>query len=262
MSKGVTLLGSYYAISSDDARIAYIVFGSGPALLLAHGMGSNKGMWADRGWIDILKKHFTVIAIDIRGFGESDKSYNPDFYSVENILSDFDLVAKECGFNEYSYFGHSYGATLGLQACKYKKRVKRMVCAGTTFGDGFFKDEIPEWIRDYEELNLKKKSNKLNELNLSDEDMKWIESSDLDLSISQLRAMNKWQGVEVKDIDIPLAIYTGSNDNPLVLESLKINDEHMKQSNINFKVFDNLDHVGLVSNVAIVSPWILDFLLR
>ena len=255
-------MDSNYVISLDGARISYTAFGSGPALLLAHGAGSNKSMWIDNGWTDILRKHFTVIALDIRGNGESDKSYNPDFYAVENILSDFDFVAKGCGFNEYSYFGHSYGATLGLQACKYKKGIKKIVCAGTTFGDEFFKITLPEWISDYERFNSKKKNNNLSELNFSDEDIEWIKSTDLDLSISQFKAWNKWTGVEVEDIDTQLAIYSGSKDNPLVLDSLHINEIRMKQKHIDFKVFEDLDHVELVSSVSIVSPWVLDFLLK
>lgn len=259
--KGVIALDTYHVISSDGAKIAYTVSGSGPALLLVHGVGRNKSMWVSRGWIDILKNHFTAVAVDIRGHGESDKAYEPGFYSIENILRDFELVIKECGFNEYSYFGHSYGATLGLQACKYKKKIRKMVCAGTSFGDHFFKSDVPKWISEYEEINLKKKSGRLNESGLSDEEMKWAESNDLDLSIAQLRAMNKWQGVEVEDIDIPLAIYTGTKDNPLAVESLSLNEDKMQQRNIRYKVFDKLNHVELVSSIGVVSPWVLDFLL-
>jgi pimeloyl-ACP methyl ester carboxylesterase len=255
-------LDSNYIISSDGARISYMACGSGPALLLVHGMGSNKSMWIDRGWTDILRKHFTVIALDIRGYGESDKSYNSNFYVIENILNDFDFVVKECGFNEYSYFGHSYGATLGLQACKYKKKIRKIVCAGTTFGDKFFKITIPEWISDYEEFNSKKKNNSLSELNFSDDDIEWVKNTDLDLNISQFKAWSKWAGVEVEDIDTELAIYSGSKDNPLALDSLQINETKMKQKHIDYKVFENLNHVELVSNVDIVSPWVLDFLLK
>lgn len=225
-------------------------------------MGANKEMWGKRKWLDILVSHFTVIAIDVRGNGESDKSYNLHFYSIEDIINDIDMIVKECGFDEYNYFGHSYGATIGLQLCKKNKSVKNMVCAGTTFGNKFFKEIVPEWIKEYEILGIKKKSNTLDELNLSQEDIKWVKETDFDLAVAQLKAWNKWDGVEIKDIKTNLAMYSGTRDNPQVLENLNDNKIEMEKNNIALKVFENLDHTELVSSIDIVAPWVLDFLLK
>ncbi|QHQ62861.1 hypothetical protein Ana3638_20480 [Anaerocolumna sedimenticola] len=62
-------------------------------------------MRAENNWIDKLKDYFTVITIDTRGHGESDQSYNPDFYSVHNIIKEIETVVKKCGFKEFNYFG-------------------------------------------------------------------------------------------------------------------------------------------------------------
>jgi len=253
---------SKYIISTDGAKIAYNVFGKGFPLVLIHGMGSNKEMWVDRKWVEIFDKYFTVITIDIRGNGESDKSYNPNFYSINNIIDDIDIVVRECGFNDYNYFGHSYGATIGLQICKQSKNIKRVVCGGTTFGNKFFKEIVPEWIDEYTNLGLKKKNNTLNELAFSGEDIEWIERTDFDLAVAQLKAWNEWEGVEVKDIKISLAVYSGTKDNPQVLDNLNANKIEIQKNNIALKVFENLNHTDLVSNVNIVSPWVLDFLLK
>jgi len=253
---------SKYIISTDGAKIAYNMSGKGFPLVLVHGMGANKEMWVNRGWVEIFKKYFTVITIDIRGNGESDKSYDSNFYSINNILDDIDIVVKECGFNEYNYFGHSYGATIGLQLCKNNKNIKRTVCGGTTFGNKFFKEIVPEWINEYESLGARKKNNTLNELNLSQEDFEWIEKTDFELTVSQFKAWNNWEGIEAKDIKINLAVYSGTKDNPQVLENLKANETEIKKNNIELKIFENLDHVDLVAKADIVSPWVLDFLLK
>ena len=253
---------SKYIISTDGAKIAYNVSGKGFPLVLVHGMGSNKEMWINRGWVEIFEKYFTVITIDIRGNGESDKSYNSNFYSINNILNDIDSVVKECGFSEYNYFGHSYGATIGLQLCKHNKQIKRIVCAGTTFGNIFFKEIVPQWIEEYENFGLRKKNNTLNELDLSKEDLEWLEKTDLELTISQFKAWNNWEGIEVKEIKTNLAVYSGTKDNPQVLENLNINESEIKKNNIDLKIFEDLDHVDLVGKVNIVSPWVLEFLLR
>ena len=253
---------SKYIISTDGAKIAYNVSGKGFPLVLVHGMGSNKEMWINRGWVEIFEKYFTVITIDIRGNGESDKSYNSNFYSIDNILNDIDSVVKECGFSEYNYFGHSYGATIGLQLCKHNKQIKRIVCAGTTFGNTFFKEIVPQWISEYENFALRKKNNTLNELNLSKEDLEWLEKIDLELTISEFKAWNNWEGIEAKEIKTNLAVYSGTKDNPQVLENLNVNESEIKKNNIDFKIFEDLDHVDLVGKVNIVSPWVLEFLLK
>jgi pimeloyl-ACP methyl ester carboxylesterase len=253
---------SKHIISIDGAKIAYNVSGNGFPIVLAHGIGANKEMWVNRGWVKIFEKHFTVITIDIRGNGESDKSYSPDFYAINNILDDIDNVVKECGFSEYNYFGHSYGATIGLQLCKQNKKIKNIVCGGTTFGNNFFKEIVPKWITEYENFDLRKKNNTLNELNLSKEELEWLEKTDLELTVSQLKAWNNWEGIEAKEIKSNLAVYSGTKDNPQVLENLNINENEIKKNNIALKIFEDLDHVDLVGKVNIVSPWVLEFLLK
>lgn len=250
-----------YIISKDGAKIAYTTSGQGPALLLVHGMGAEKSMWHEMGWVDVLKKHFTTIAVDIRGYGESEKSYEPEFYAIENILTDLNLIIKECGFSQYCYFGHSYGATIGLQVSKNNPDIKKTVCAGSTFGDAFFKEIVPNWISEYEELILKKKHNQLDDLNLSVAEVEWVEKNDLELILAQLKAWNQWNGVEPEEISSELAIYSGTKDYPFLLDVLDKQQDKMRKYAIDFKIFDQLDHVELVRKIDIVSPWVLQHLL-
>ncbi len=246
--------------SADGAKIAYKVYGNGYPLVLVHGMGSNKEMWVENNWIDILKDYFTVITIDTRGHGESDKSYDPDFYSIHNIINDIETVVKKCGFLEFNYFGHSYGATIGLQLCKYNNNIRRVVCAGTTLGNKFFKEIIPEWIIEYEKIGVSKINHNLNELDLTKEDIEWVEKTDIDLLINQFRALNTWEGVSINDIRTNLAMYSGTNDNPHIIDNLIAMENEIQKSKIEFKIFENLDHTDLVSKIGIVSPWVLNFM--
>ena len=64
---------THFVTSKDGTRIAYDVAGSGPAVILLHGGGQNRQAWHGTGYVDRLAKEFTVITIDIRGNGESDK---------------------------------------------------------------------------------------------------------------------------------------------------------------------------------------------
>ena len=56
-------------------RTAYDIKGSGPAVVLIHGLGLNRKMWQ---WqLDALTPHFKVIYYDLLGHGESAKPPGP-----------------------------------------------------------------------------------------------------------------------------------------------------------------------------------------
>jgi len=253
-------MNTKYIKSADGANIAYTVSGQGDALILLHGAGRTKEVWQEYGWIDEFKNHFTTIAIDIRGYGESDKSYDTDFYSIDHILSDIKIVVATCGFDEFFYFGHSYGATIGLQAIRAGMKIKKAVLASASFGDSFFKVTVPEWITEYEKMNIAKKSNSLNTLDLQPEDINWIENSDLDNYLAQFNAWNKWSGVQMDQIQTETAIYSGSKDNPDVVQNIVNNKKIMEQFHIKTKIFDNLNHSDLVTEKDVCYPWVYDFL--
>jgi alpha/beta hydrolase fold len=59
-----------YAIV-NGVKIHYVTGGKGEPLLLVHGFGQNWYMW--NRLLPELSKHFTVIAPDLRGVGESGK---------------------------------------------------------------------------------------------------------------------------------------------------------------------------------------------
>ena len=58
-------------VTIHDYRRAFIKTGSGPALLLIHGIGDNSDSW--RTVLDELAKDYTVIVPDLLGHGRSDK---------------------------------------------------------------------------------------------------------------------------------------------------------------------------------------------
>lgn len=55
---------------SDGLSIAYIDEGSGPPIVFLHGVGATKKMWAPQ--IEMLSERFRCIALDYRGYGESE----------------------------------------------------------------------------------------------------------------------------------------------------------------------------------------------
>ena len=57
-----------------EVRLHYVTAGSGPALVLIHGWPQSWFMW--RGIIPTLAQYYRVIAVDMRGLGDSSRPYS------------------------------------------------------------------------------------------------------------------------------------------------------------------------------------------
>lgn len=98
-------------ININDYNINYIDEGSGEAVLLLHGWGSDLKSFA--ALISLLKTKYRVLAIDYPGFGESDKlktSFCVDDYC--DIVVEF---LKKLNIDRVILVGHSYGGRIILK---------------------------------------------------------------------------------------------------------------------------------------------------
>jgi 2-hydroxy-6-oxonona-2,4-dienedioate hydrolase len=79
----------FHILNDDNLKIRYAVGGSkGEIVLLIHGLGGSIESWVNN--IDALSKEFKVIALDLPGFGLSDKpiiDYTIHFYT--NCITKF-----------------------------------------------------------------------------------------------------------------------------------------------------------------------------
>lgn len=105
-----------------------IVGGSGPPLLLLHGHPQTHAIWhrvAPR-----LAEHFTVVACDLRGYGESSKPQGaPDHanYSKRAMAADMVAVMQSLGFATFRVLAHDRGARLAHRlALDHPQAVERM----------------------------------------------------------------------------------------------------------------------------------------
>ena len=115
-------------IDASGARINMRYAGSGPPLLLLHGNPLTHVMWhkiAPR-----LAQDFTVMATDLRGYGDSSKpDGGPDHggYSFRAMGQDQAEVMAALGFSEYYVCGHDRGARVAHRmALDYPQRVHKV----------------------------------------------------------------------------------------------------------------------------------------
>jgi haloacetate dehalogenase len=102
--------------------------GSGPPLLLLHGIPETHLMWhkvAPR-----LAADFTVVAADLRGYGDSSKPPSaPDHapYSKRAMARDMVVVMRQLGFDGFFLAGHDRGARVAYRlALDHPERVRKL----------------------------------------------------------------------------------------------------------------------------------------
>jgi pimeloyl-ACP methyl ester carboxylesterase len=105
-------------------RVCYRCAGSGPVIVLVHGITSNSSTW-DR-VLPYLAERFTVIAPDLVGHGESAKPRGD--YSLGAYASGVRDIMVALGHDSATFVGHSLGGGVAMQlAYQFPERCERLV---------------------------------------------------------------------------------------------------------------------------------------
>ena len=105
-------------------QVAYRSAGSGPVMLLVHGIAGSSGTWA-RVMPD-LAEHHTVVALDLLGHGASAKPRGD--YSLGAYASGIRDLMVALGHDSATVVGHSLGGGVAMQlAYQFPERCERLV---------------------------------------------------------------------------------------------------------------------------------------
>jgi pimeloyl-ACP methyl ester carboxylesterase len=123
----VTQVDSYpelQYVTVHGHRRAFVKVGSGPALLLLHGLACDHTTWHPV--INRLAQDFTVIAPDFLGHGESDKPRAD--YSIGGYANGMRDLLTILGIDKVTVVGHSFGGGVAMQfAYQFPERTERLV---------------------------------------------------------------------------------------------------------------------------------------
>src|SRR5919204_4225152 len=115
-------------IETGEAALRVRHGGSGPPLLLLHGHPQTHLMWhavAPR-----LAQRFTVVAPDLRGYGDSSKpptTADHEPYSKRAMARDQVAVMRYLGFEQFGVVGHDRGGRCAYRmALDHPERVHKL----------------------------------------------------------------------------------------------------------------------------------------
>lgn|GEM_PF-2288314 len=125
-----------FVVADDGARIAYRIIGEGPRALFIHGWATDSNYW----WpLYVLARRFTLILVDLRGSGQSEKK--PPYTTVR-VAKDVLLVAER----EKPDFvvGHSWGGAIA-QRVAVQYQPKGLVLMSTFAKLSSFSAKLADW---------------------------------------------------------------------------------------------------------------------
>ncbi|XP_063909712.1 epoxide hydrolase 4-like [Zophobas morio] len=121
-------LGQHKYVKLKGVKFHYVESGSKdkPLVLLLHGFPDCWLSW--RYQIPVLSEHFRVVALDLKGFGDSDKPSSRKTYKIDMILEELHQLIISLGVSSCIVVGHDIGALLGWYlAHQYPQVVDKLV---------------------------------------------------------------------------------------------------------------------------------------
>jgi pimeloyl-ACP methyl ester carboxylesterase len=119
------------SLTTDDGRtLAWREAGAGPPLLChPGGPGCSAACF---GGLSELAAERTVLLLDPRGTGGSDRPADPSAYDLEDYAADIEAVREYLGLERLDVLGHSHGGFVAITwAGTYPESVSRLVLAST-----------------------------------------------------------------------------------------------------------------------------------
>nr|KAF6400916.1 epoxide hydrolase 2 [Rousettus aegyptiacus] len=122
-----------YVPIKPGMRLHFVELGSGPAVCLCHGFPESWFSW--RYQIPALAQAgFRVLAVDMKGYGESSAPPEIEEYSMEVLCKDMVTFLDKLGISQAVFIGHDWGGMLVWNmALFYPERVRAVASLNTPY---------------------------------------------------------------------------------------------------------------------------------
>jgi pimeloyl-ACP methyl ester carboxylesterase len=112
------------AVVIDGGLVHYEAFGRGRPVLFLHGWLGSWRYWMPT--MEAISDRYRTYALDLWGFGDSDKSKQR--YEISDYVTLVNNFIDNMGIREAPLIGHSLGATIALEyAARYPDRTRKVM---------------------------------------------------------------------------------------------------------------------------------------
>lgn len=127
-------------ITTNGINLHYVTQGEGELMLMLHGFPEFWYSW--RHQIPEFAKDFKVVAVDLRGYNESDKPSQQSAYVMDQFIKDIEGVIKGLGYDRCVLVGHDWGGAIAWSfAYAHPDMVERLIVLNlphpAKFAEGF-----------------------------------------------------------------------------------------------------------------------------
>ncbi|MEX2238369.1 MAG: alpha/beta fold hydrolase [Dehalococcoidia bacterium] len=245
-----------HQLLNDTVRISYTVEGQGDPILLHHGFTSSAAAWREFGYNDDLVRGYTVINLDARGHGQSDKPHDPGAYTMDLCCEDVRLVCEAAGVERIHFWGYSMG---GRTAYGFWQRYPEMVRSLIVGGASPFvsPDQAESYRRWAAALSRGDVAEFAALIGAREKYVRQVvEANDAQaLAASQLGLLG-WPGLDPATITVPALFYGGSED-PLLPG---VERAATAAPNARLEILEGLNHLSAFGQSDRVLPIVREFL--
>lgn len=256
-------------LHANNINIFYETVGSGPPVLFIHGLGGTHLDWEYQ--IDHFKEQFTVITVDLRGHGQTDKPTDP--YSVELFAQDIAAFIQFIAPQGIHVVGHSLGGMVAFQlALDFPALVKSLTILNSAPGIIFpgLKSQLMFYWRSFDirlfglphlgkqlakMLFPKPQQTPLREKFLE----RWCKNSP-EAYLNTLKVFRGWNVMpRLKDLHVPTLIIAADQDyTPVAFKQMYVR----LIRNAELVIIPNSRHITTVDQPELFNATLMEFLAR
>lgn len=124
-------------VEANGLGLHAVVQGQGPAVVFCHGFPGLWYSWRHQLAV-IAEAGYRAIALDMRGYGRSDRPVNASAYGNQTIVADLTGLLDALGEESAVFVGHDFGAQAAwATALHAPERVRGVVSIAVPYGVGF-----------------------------------------------------------------------------------------------------------------------------
>ncbi|MEL6232516.1 MAG: alpha/beta fold hydrolase [Cyanobacteria bacterium J06627_3] len=117
---------SHGKITANGIQLHYVTQGEGPLMLLLHGFPEFWYSW--RHQIPEFARDHTVVALDLRGYNDSDRPQSRSAYHMDELVADVKGAIASLGYDRCILVGHDWGGAIAWQfVYRYPAQVDRLI---------------------------------------------------------------------------------------------------------------------------------------